>query len=94
MKIAVEILVKISEGRNDPPRVFKLINTLDLGFPRFIRNTFNRVFCYCLKYSNNKIYYSYLKAVSRAFASMMLTFFLRSVTYFLGVSRFMTVCEK
>ena len=30
-------------------------------FCGFIRNTFNRVFCYCLKYSNN---YSYLKAVS------------------------------
>ena len=42
------------------------VDKKNLGFPGFIRNTFNRAICYCLKYSKN---YSYLEAVSLIFAS-------------------------
>ena len=36
------------------PFVFKVDQKI-LGFPGFIKNTFNRVFCYCLKYTVSQL---------------------------------------
>ena len=54
---------------------FELIK--NFVFSGFIRNTFNRVFCYCLKYSRN---YSYFKAVSPLLILLLSGNFFRSVT--------------
>ena len=67
---------------------FELIK--NFVFSGFIRNTFNRVFCYRLKYSNN---YSYLKAVSPVLILLLPLNFFQKCDILLGGLRFVTVCD-
>ena len=66
LKIAVEIFSRDIKGGGQKwtPTCLRLIKRSWVFYAGFIRNTFNRVFCYCLKYSNK---YSDLNAVSPIF---------------------------